>query len=198
MTTSTQLHMIKLFDHVIPASLRSDAVQWRAARHLSILAAVTAVSVPLLTVMYHLLGYDAVGMVVLTAGVVMMVTPFMLTGVGLAVARDVFISALFLLKIWMAVYLGGVSAPTASWFVLCPAVALLVGGLRPGLIWSALVLAAIVIVFVLGYTGMLPPPPTDSGMTILSFASLVGLLALVVLIVALAVGAAGADRRSKF
>jgi hypothetical protein len=154
--------------------------------------------VPLLTVMYHLLGYDAVGMVVLTAGVVMMVTPFMLSGVGLAVARDVFISALFLLKIWMAVYLGGVSAPTTSWFVLCPAVALLIGGLRPGLVWSALVLTAVVVVFVLGYTGMLPPAPTDASMTILSFASVIGLLALIVLIVALAAGAAGADRRSKF
>lgn len=197
MTTTTHDHMLKLFDHVIPASLRSDAVQWRAARHLSILAAVTAVSVPLLTMMYHLLGYDAVGMVVLTAGIVMMITPFMLGGVGLAVARDVFISALFLLKIWMAVYLGGVSAPTTSWFVLCPAVALLIGGLRPGLVWSALVLTTIVVVFVLGYAGILPAPPSDAGMTILSFASVVGLLVLVVLIVALAVGATGGDRRVK-
>lgn len=198
MTTPSHSHMIKLFDHVIPGSLRSDASQWQAARHLSILAAVTAASVPLLTLMYHLLGYDAVGMVVLTAGIVMMVTPFMLGVVGLAVARDVFVSALFLLKTWMAIYLGGVSAPTTSWFVLCPAVALLIGGLRPGLVWSALVLAAVTVVFTLGYAGMLPAAPSDSGMTILSFASVVGLLALIVLIVAMAVGAAGADRRSKF
>jgi hypothetical protein len=198
MTVHNQYYMFRLLDNVIPGSLRSDTAQWQAARHLSILAGVTALSVPLLTVMYHLLGYDAVGMVVLTAGVVMMVTPFMLSGVGLAVARDVFISALFLLKIWMAVYLGGVSAPTTSWFVLCPAVALLIGGLRPGLVWSALVLTAVVVVFVLGYTGMLPPAPTDASMTILSFASVIGLLALIVLIVALAAGAAGADRRSKF
>src|SRR5205085_6545104 len=137
----------------------------------SILAGVTALSIPLLTLMYHLLGYDAVGMVVLTAGIVMMITPFMLTCLGLALARDVFISALFLLKVWMAVYLGGVSAPTTSWFVLCPAVAFLIGGQRPGLAWGALVLAAVVVVFALGHAGVLPAAPTGSGMTILSFAS---------------------------
>jgi hypothetical protein len=188
--------MLNLFDHIIPAPLRTDNVQWQAARHLSILAGVTALSVPLLTLMYHLLGYDAVGMVVLTAGVVMMVTPFMLSCIGLAGARDVFIGALFLLKVWMAVYLGGVSAPTTSWFVLCPAVALLVGGLRPGLVWSALVLAAVVVVFALGSAGALPAAPTGSGMAILSFASVLGLLALIVLIVALATGAVKTDRRS--
>jgi len=197
MTVHNPYYMLKLFDNVIPVSLRTDAVQLQGARYLSILAGVTALSVPLLTMMYHLLGYDAVGMVVLTAGVVMMITPFMLTFLGLALARDVFISALFLLKIWMAVYLGGVSAPTTSWFVLCPAVALLIGGLRPGLVWAALVLAAVVVVFALGCSGVLPPAPAGSGMTVLSFASVIGLLALVVLIMALAIGAAGTDRRSK-
>jgi hypothetical protein len=197
MIVQQQHRMLKLFDHVIPVSMRTDAVQWQAARHLSILAGVTALSVPLLTLMYHLLGYDAVGMVVLTAGVVMMVTPFMLAGVGVAVARDVFISALFLLKIWMAVYLGGVNAPTTSWFVLCPAVALLIGGLRPGLVWSALVLAAVVVLFALGQAGLLPAAPGGPGMPILGFASVVGLLALIVLIMALAVGAVASDRRGK-
>jgi hypothetical protein len=197
MMVNNQYYMFRLLDHVIPFSLRSDTAQLQAARHLSILAAVTALSIPLLTLMYHLLGYDAVGMVVLTAGIVMMVTPFMLAGFGLAVARDVFVGALFLLKVWMAVYLGGVGAPTTSWFVLCPAVALLIGGLRPGLAWAGLVLAAVVLLFALGCSGVLPPAPADSGMTILSFASVIGLLALIVLIMALAIGAAGTERRAK-
>jgi hypothetical protein len=140
--------------------------------------------------MYHLLGYDAVGMMVLTAGIVMMVSPFTLAaGLGLTVARNLFVGALFLLKLWMAVHLGGVGAPTTPWFVLCPAVAMLVGGLRPGLAWGALVLATVVVLFVLGQMGILPAAPTDAGMGILQFASVVGLLALVTLIVALAIGA---------
>jgi hypothetical protein len=189
--------MLTLFDRVIPAAVRADDAQLQAARHLTLLAAVTALSVPMLTLMYHLLGYDAVGMMVLTAGIVMMISPFTLTaGLGIAVARNLFVGALFLLKVWMAVHLGGVGAPTTPWFVLCPAVAMLVGGLRPGLVWSALVLVTLVVLFALGQMGVLPAAPSDAGMAILQFSSMVGLLALVVLIVALALGASGDGRRA--
>jgi hypothetical protein len=189
--------MLTFFDRVIPAPVRADCNQLQAARHLTLLAAVTALSVPLLTLMYHLLGYDAVGMMVLTAGIVMMISPFTLAaGLGIAVARNLFVGALFLLKVWMAVYLGGVAAPTTPWFVLCPAVAMLVGGLRPGLVWSALVLVTVVLLFAFGQMGLLPAAPSGPGMAVLQFASVVGLLALVTLIVALALGAVGGDRRA--
>ena len=187
--------MLSFVDRIIPAAVRADEAQLQGARHLTLLAAVTALSVPLLTLMYHLLGYDAVGMMVLTAGIVMMISPFTLTaGLGLAVARNLFVGALFLLKVWMAVQLGGVGAPTTPWFVLCPAVAMLVSGLRPGLAWGALVLVTVVVLFALGQMGILPAAPVDAGVGILQFASVVGLLALVTLIVALAIGAD--DRRT--
>jgi len=187
--------MLSFVDRIIPAAVRADGAQLQGARHLTLLAAVTALSVPLLTLMYHLLGYDAVGMMVLTAGIVMMISPFTLTaGFGLAVARNLFVGALFLLKVWMAVHLGGVGAPTTPWFVLCPAVAMLVGGLRAGLAWGALVLVTVVVLFAFGQMGVLPPAPVDAGMGILQFASVIGLLALVTLIVALAIGAG--DRRA--
>ena len=81
--TACTYPMLTFFDRVIPAAVRADGTQLQAARHLTLLAAVTALSVPLLTLMYHLLGYDAVGMMVLTAGIVMMVSPFTLAA-GLA------------------------------------------------------------------------------------------------------------------
>jgi hypothetical protein len=190
--------MIKLFDSILPAALRADTKQWQAARNLTVLAAVTALSVPLLTMMYHLLGFDAVGMVVLTAGVVMMVTPFSLAaGLPIAAARDLFVGALFLLKVWMAVHLGGLAAPTTPWFVLCPAVAMLLGGLRPALLWSALVGATLVMLFVLDRSGALAAPPTGPAATVLHLTSLIGLMVLVVLILALATGAAAVERRGR-
>jgi hypothetical protein len=190
--------MFRLFDSILPASLRADTAQWQGARHLTILAAVTALSVPLLTLMYHLLGYDAVGMVVLTAGCVMMVTPFTLAaGLPVAVARDIFVGALFLLKVWMAVYLGGLGAPTTSWFVLCPAVALLIGGLRPALLWGTLVAVTAVVLFTLDTSGAIPASVQGQGTTVLQLASLLGLGGLVTLILALATGVAAVDRRAR-
>jgi hypothetical protein len=191
-------NMMKLFDGILPASLRADTRQWQAARNLTVLAAVTALSVPLLTTMYHLLGLDAVGMVVLTAGVVMMVAPFTLAaGLPIAAARDLFIGALFLLKVWMAVYLGGLAAPTTSWFVLCPAVAMLVGGLRPALLWSGLVGATVVGLFVLDRAGAIGAPLGGLAATVLQLASVVGLMALVMLILALGTGAFAVERRAR-
>lgn len=186
-----------IFDRILPDQLRADRGQWQAARHLTILAAVTAASVPLLTLMYHLLGYDAVGMVVLTAGIVMMVTPFTLNaGVPLAVARDMFVGVLFLLKVWMAVHLGGVSAPTTPWFVLCPAVAMLLGGFRPGLVWAAIVAGTIVLLFGFERAGLIPPLQETPGTPVLQLTSMLGLAALITLIMALAKGAGGIERRA--
>lgn len=196
MIAQTPHSMIQRFDSILPASLRADTRQWQAARNLTVLAAVTALSVPLLTAMYHLLGLDAVGMVVLTAGIVMMVAPFTLAvGLPVAAARDLFVGALFLLKVWMAVYLGGLAAPTTSWFVLCPAVALLIGGLRPALLWTALVGATLVALFVLDRSGAIAPPPAGIATTVLQLASAIGLMVLVMLILALAAGAAAVERR---
>jgi len=194
---ATAYPLLKVFDRLLPPLVRADVAQLQGARHLSLLAAVTAGSVPLLTLMYHVLGYDAVGMMVITAGSVMMVSPFTLNaGLGLPLARDLFVGALFLLKIGMALQLGGIGAPTTPWFVLCPAVALLIGGLRPGLVWGALVLAVLVGLFVLQRLGALAPAPADpAGMAVLQLAGMIGLLALVGLIVALAIGAAGERRR---
>jgi hypothetical protein len=189
--------IMPLFDRILPDALRADRDQWQAARHLAILAAVAACSVPVLTLMYHLLGYDQVGMMVLTAGIVMMVAPFTLTaGLPVAVARDLFVGALFLLKIWMGVHLGGVGAPTTPWFVLCPAIAMLVGGLRPGLLWAAAASAAVLVLFVLGQAGMIAPADTGQGAAVLQLASMFGLVALGTLVIALAMGAASIERRT--
>ena len=185
-------------DRIIPACVRAHPVEWQAARHLTILAAITAVSAPLLTLMYHLLGYDAAGAVVLTAGVVMMTAPFALNaGVGIAVARDLFVGALYVLKVWMALHLGGLGAPTTPWFLLCPAVAMLLGGLRPGLLWSALVGATLLALFALERSGALPAAHEVADPQVLELVSLLGLVALVTIILALATGIACVERRVK-
>ena len=189
--------LLKAFDVVVPASMRAQPARLLGARHLSLLAAVTALSVPLLVLMYHLIGCDAVAVAVTVAGAAMVASPLLLgTRFGLAGARDVFVGALFVLKVWMGVHLGGIAAPTTSWFVLCPAVALLVGGLRPGLAWGALVLAAVVALFVGGRMGALPPSMADAAATsIMQLASAVGLLVLITLIVALAIDKAAVRER---
>jgi hypothetical protein len=148
-----------------------------------LLASVAALSVPLLTLMYHFLGYDSAGMVVLTAGIVMMISPFALNaGLRLPLARDMFIGALFLLKVWMAVHLGGLAAPTVPWFLLCPLIAVLLGGIRPGLAWSALVTSTVLVLFALEQSsGQFVAHPI-ANQQVLQIVSLVGLFAFATII----------------
>jgi hypothetical protein len=74
---------------------------------------------------------------------------------------------------------------------------MLIGGLRPALLWSALVGATLVALFVLDRAGAIGAPPSGLPATVLQFASVIGLMALSVLILALAGGAAAVERRGK-
>ena len=134
------------FDRYVAAGLHPADLP--AARHLALLAAITAASVPLMMLLYHWLAFDAAAIAVLCAGAVMVSAPLLLRiRAGLALACNVFIASLFTLKIWLAVHLGGLDAATTGWFVLCPLAAALVGGQRAALVWSALVFKAYAALF---------------------------------------------------
>lgn len=152
----------------------------RAVRHLRLLAALTAASVPLLMLLYHLLAFDAAAIAVLCAGAVMVAAPFLLrAGASLTVARDVFIGALFVLKVWLAIQLGGLNAATTGWFVLCPLTAALLGGIRPALVWSALVFKVYVVLFLWSrFVAPLTPYPVNEPQ-VLALGGQLGLLVLV-------------------
>ena len=186
-------------DRIIPASLRAVPRDWQAARHLAILAALTAASAPLLAMLYHVLGFNAAGMVVFTGACVMMVAPFTLNaGFSLASARNLFITALYALKIWLALHLGGIGAPTVSWFILCPMIALLLGGMRPGLAWAAIVLATLSGLFIAQQSGVPMASFPVSSPALLDLASNIGLVVLASVIVVLASSSgASAERRAK-
>jgi hypothetical protein len=171
--------ILRAFDRIIPAEVQALPDALRAARHLALLGAVAALSAPLLALMYHLLAFDAAGAVVLSGGLVMALAPFFLkAGASLPVARDLLIGALFLLKIWLAIHLGGLAASTVPWFALCPMIAVLIGGTRPGLIWGGVVLATMGALFAFErmHGGFIAHPVAD--LQVVELVSHVGLIAL--------------------
>jgi hypothetical protein len=190
--------LMKQIDRIVPRALRDVPHEWQAARHLVLLAALTAVSAPLLALLYHVLGFDAAGMVVLTGATVMMVSPFTLNaGLSLASARNLFVASLYVLKIWLALNLGGVSAPTVPWFALCPMIAMLIGGLRPGIVWAGIVLATLLGLFIAEHSGIAVGSFPVSDPALLSLVSSLGLVVLASVIVGLASGVTGVERRTK-
>lgn len=153
------------------------------ARHLTLLAALTAATVPLLMLLYHWLDFDAAAVAVLCCGAPMAAAPLLLRrGASLELASNLFIGALFALKVWLACHLGGLAAPSTAWFVLCPLVAALLGGARPALVWGALVFKAYAVLFLWSrfVAPLVPQPVRDAG--VLALSGQLGLLVLVVVI----------------
>lgn len=181
-------------DRFIPVGLRALPRQRQAARHLALLAALTAASAPLLALLYHVLGFGRAGMVVLTGAAVMIAAPFALkAGLGLAPARNLFITALFALKVWLALNLGGIGAPTVSWFILCPMIALLLGGPRAGLAWTGIVVATLFALFAAERGGVVMTPYPVADPRLLDLASNVGLAVLATVVVMLAANNDGTE-----
>lgn len=166
-------------DRFIPAPARCRHSDLRSARHLVMLALITGVSAPLLALLYHYLNFDEAGIIVLSGGMIMLLSPFLLKiGMRLAVAREVFVCTFYGLKIWLACHLGGLDAPTVPWFLLCPMIAMLLGGGRPGLVWTGIVSATALAIFYLERTGMHFPSFPVSDPQLLQLASVLGLFTL--------------------
>jgi hypothetical protein len=152
-------------------------------RHLALLSALTAASLPLLVLMYGWLGDTSAAIAVLAGGAVMVAAPLLVrAGASPALAGNVFIGSLFLLKVWLAVHLGGLHAASTGWFVLCPLIAALLRGTRAAIVWGALVFKVYVALFLWSrfVHPFMPYPVRDPA--VLAFASQLGLLVLVTVI----------------
>lgn len=167
-------------DRLLPRHLQAGR---RGARYLALLAAITAASMPLLVGMYLWLQDGAAAVAVLCAGAIMATAPLLLHGgASVALACNVFIGSLFVLKIWLATHLGGLNAASTGWFILCPLVAALTGGTRAALVWSALVCKVYAVLFLWSrfVQPFVPRPVRDPD--VLAFAGQFGLLVLVTVI----------------
>jgi hypothetical protein len=152
-------------------------------KHVTFLSAVTAASVPLLALMYDWLGDRAAALAVLAGGAAMVAAPALVRlGASPALACNLFIGSLFVLKTWLAVHLGGLHAATTGWFVLCPLIAALVSGTRGAIVWSALVFKVYAVLFLWSrfVAPFVPYPVRDPD--VLALAGQLGLLVLVTII----------------
>lgn len=159
----------------------------RAGRSLALLAALAGFGGPLLHVLYRYLGDPLAANVVLGGALAMAALQFApRAGIGVGFARDLFVGVLYLLKLWLALRFGGLAAPTVPWFLLCPVIAILLGGARPGLAWGAVVGATVLALYFAERGGARFAPHPVADPQLLQLASDLGLFALVIVVALLA------------
>jgi diguanylate cyclase (GGDEF)-like protein len=165
----------------IPADLLNGAANVRTrAENVVNAALMAATSGPFYALAYHLLGFDAAALEILLCCVGMLASPLLLRLSGsIWGARELFLCALFFNFTWLSYNLGGIGAPTASWLITAPLVAMFLGGVASALFWLALSCAAAVAIYMLPGAGYPLPSHPVADMALLYLACHLGLFVVV-------------------
>jgi diguanylate cyclase (GGDEF)-like protein len=135
---------------------------------------------PFYALAYHLLGFDAAAIEILLCCIGMLASPLLLRlGGSIWAARELFLCALFFNFTWLSYNLGGIGAPTASWLITAPLVAMFLGGVASALFWLALSCVAAVAIYLLPVMGHPLPSHPVADMALLYLACHLGLFVVV-------------------
>jgi diguanylate cyclase (GGDEF)-like protein len=168
-----------------PAAQRTPALLSRAQNVMNAVL-VALISGPFYAWIYYRLGFPAAGWEILSCVGVMLTAPFLLRATGaIALAREVFLCAVFFNFIWLNYHLGGVGAPTTPWLLTVPVVAALLGGVGPALFWLGMGSAAVVAIYFLPLAGVVLPFNPITDMQLLTMLCHLGLLPVIVMFVLL-------------
>ncbi|UVW27471.1 bifunctional diguanylate cyclase/phosphodiesterase [Massilia sp. H6] len=170
----------------VPLELRQDAALLARAENVVNAALMAAIAGPGYALAYWLLGLKLAAFEILACCFMMLMAPPVLCLSGsIRAARTLFLCALFFNFTLLTWQLGGIHAPTASWLVTVPVVAMFLGGVASGVFWLALSCAAGGAIWAAqaGAIALPPTPPVD--MQLLHLISNLGLYAVVLVFVLL-------------
>ncbi|WP_136418997.1 GGDEF domain-containing protein [Herbaspirillum sp. ST 5-3] len=168
------LQFQRLFNAVrllLPASELHSPSEMTRAENLLTAALLALVIMPTYGFFYQALGdqVNASSCFIAMAGALSTIGVLKWAG-NAVLAREILIVSMFIPLAILSSRLGGVTAPTVVWFAVCPLVATAGGGLRPGLIWSALSLLAVIGLYIGNILDVLPATVVRD-MRLLTFAS---------------------------
>jgi diguanylate cyclase (GGDEF)-like protein len=168
----------------IPEHLQNNPLALSRSQNVVTAAAIAGLSDPFYALFYYLLGFQSATPVILLCGAFMVSTPFLLKFTGrIKVAEEVFVCAVYCNFCWLTYHLGGVEAPTAAWLIICPVVAMLLGGVATGIFWLVMSCAAVVGIYLLEVAGVqLPTSPIEDPLLLQSVCG-IGLFVVVVIFV---------------
>jgi diguanylate cyclase (GGDEF)-like protein len=171
----------------IPQPLQlAGAAQLTRAQNVVNAALLAATAGPFYAFAYQLMGFGAAAREILLCCLVMLAAPFVLkASASIAAARELFLCALFFNFTWLSYHLGGIGAPTASWLITGPVVAMFLGGVPTALFWLGMSSAAAGFLYALQAAGVPLPPHPVRDMPLLYLVCDVGLFVVVVVFVLL-------------
>jgi len=170
----------------VPLRLRQEATVLARAENVVNAALMAATAGPLYALAYWLLGLRLAAFEILACCALMLMAPPVLRLSGsIALARELFLCALFFNFSWLTWHLGGIGAPTASWLITAPVVAMFLGGMASGVFWLAMSCGAATAIWSLPAFKLAAPPAPVLDMPLLHLICNLGLYVVVLVFVLL-------------
>ncbi|WP_019142936.1 bifunctional diguanylate cyclase/phosphodiesterase [Noviherbaspirillum massiliense] len=164
----------------VPERLQHKPLELSRSQNIVSATIIAAISGPFYAFVYHLLGFTPASYVILLCCAVMMSAPFILKATGsIRVAEAVFVSAVFFNFSWLSYHLGGVMAPTAAWLIVCPLVAMLLGGVATGIFWLLMSSCSLITIYLLEVNGFAADPAPIANTLLLQTLCTLGLFMVV-------------------
>lgn len=143
----------------IPVCLNETGTMRRNAENTVFLGLLAGLSVPIFALLYHYLEFDTAAVIVLCGGAAMICTPLVVKATArVAWGREYFIGSFYVMKMFLAYYLGGIAAPTLPWLLLCPMVAMALGSVRSCAQWGIIIAVTVTGMFYLQTRGVVVFP----------------------------------------
>jgi diguanylate cyclase (GGDEF)-like protein len=149
--------LIAFIHRCIPANLQQSQSAVTRAEHLFSAVLLAALILPAYGVFYLYLGNEVNAGSSFVAAVIILLVPIVLRLSGsIVLAREVLVITMLSLFLVHTYRLGSINAPTVIWFATCPLVATAVGGARPGIAWSVVVLLTVTSIYIADVLGLFP------------------------------------------
>jgi signal transduction histidine kinase/CheY-like chemotaxis protein len=142
----------RLVDWLIPETLRTGEVDTlRRARLVVALTLAIMVWAPIFAVLYEVLGLPQFSLGVLIAGGLgALILRVMRETGSIRWSANLIALVLFSVLSYLSLFSGGISSPAVPWFVAVPMLATMMVGHRNGMVWLAVTLAMLVVLFIEG------------------------------------------------
>lgn len=173
-----------VWDWLIPDALRAEPEKLRQANRVLAFCCAMAVWVPVFSGIYSALGATTCSLIVAMAGVFLVLVPVMqrISCSPIAAGNSLVLLA-FLVYSGIAAYSGGHRAPSLTWYVTLPVMAVLLVDVGSGVFWAMAAAMALTAFHLMHHAGYrLPQELSREGLDFVRYSALMGLIGCVLLL----------------
>ncbi len=173
-----------VYQFFIPYDIKKDDIAYSAAKNQINTCLISLVASFFYAQLYYFLHFEQAVIAFALTEAVMFSSLFILKYFhSLELAVHLMVLSMTAVFIWLIYHLGGIASPVTYWLILPGMVAAFVGGIRAGIVWCLINVAAGMCFYTMHIISYPLPTPPVTNLILLEFISFSGLAMLVVMLI---------------